>query len=201
MAKRTLLFLAIVGSTLLWSALIAEISLRYVTDSFLVLFLLVALAVVSTSYGTYKITIRNQHSQPHTQEATKRRQTQRQSGGMKKTSERAPKTKTSRNPANKSTSSRASVERANNRSKTVSQSDSSSVVTTSGKRIKGRVRVYYIRRSYGFVEDDSKQTVFFHKSAIGPEIDERDLTKKPEVSYVVTSSDRGPIATEIQLEQ
>ena len=201
MAKRTLLFLAIVGSTLLWSALIAEISLRYVTDSFLVLFVLVALAVVSTSYGTYKITIRNQHSQPNTQEATKRRQSQKQSSGMKKTSERAPKNKTNRNPANKSTSSRASVERANNRSKTVSQSDASSVVTTSGKRVKGRVRVYYIRRSYGFVEDDSKQTIFFHKSAIGPEIDERNLTKKPEVSYIVTSSDRGPIATEIQLEQ
>lgn len=201
MSKRTLLLLAIVGVSLFWSGLIAELSLRYFKDNFLVLFLLVTIAVVSTSYLTYQTTRRNELSK----KTRTRRQTKKQSRGNKtsfkssaqRTSQNrgnkfTPKTKTTPpNPAGKTSTS--------NKSRT--QTDTPKATETSTTRTKGRVRVYYTRRSYGFVEDEKKQTVFFHKSAVDPNVDERDLTKKPNVTYLITPSDRGPVATEIQLEQ
>ena len=233
MNKRILLFLAIVGSTLFWAALIAEISFRYIDvgssddslyedlqvnddsetsqpsetrESFLVLFSLVALAVLSSSYLTYQITKRNQIKHQTSNSTTTRRQTKRQVQGNKtsfKTSrERTVQQKTSSHSKNrKVTSSSGQSDRASSGTTAAVGSDTSQATGSSGKRVKGRVRVYYTRRAYGFVEDDSKQTIFFHKSAIGPDINERDLTKKPNVSYIVTPSDRGPVATEIQLEQ
>ena len=205
MSKRILLLLAVAGSTLFWSALIADISLRWVNDSFLVLFVLIALAVVSTSYLTYQITKRNQLTHQNTKGSSPRQQTQKQSRGNKTSNkaarERGVQGKTTRVPANKTSTTPGSGDKASSRAKTTSQSDTSQVSTTSGERIKGRIRVYYIRRSYGFVEDENKQTIFFHKSAIGSDIDQRNLTKKPAVSFVVSSSERGPVATDIQLEQ
>lgn len=231
MTKRILLILAITGSTLFWSALIAEISLRYVNISssleisqtnwdidaeaetqatgsrqeFLVLFVLVALAITSTSYLTYRVAKRNQLTQQYGKQSTKRRQNQRQTQGNKSsyktTRERTTQNKTSRLPKTRSTATSGSTGRANTSGTAAAQPDSSEATASSGERIKGRVRVYYTRRSYGFVEDENKNTMFFHKSAINSNIDERDLTKKPNVSYVVTTSDRGPVATEIELEQ
>ena len=232
MNKRILLFLAIAGATLFWSALIAEISFRYIDvassddsiftswdadeesetsppsetrESFLVLFVLVALAVMSTSYLTYQIAKRNQLTHQTGNSATTHRQTKRQVQGNKtsfKTSrERTVQKKNPNLSKNRKAPSSGQGERASSGATTEVGSATPQATGSSGKRIKGRVRVYYTRRSYGFVEDESKQTVFFHKSAIGPDIKERDLTKKPNVSYVVTPSDRGPIATEIQLEQ
>lgn len=232
MAKRFLLLLAIAGSTLFWAALIAEISFRYLDvgssedsifsssdwdldesesaptsetrDGFLVLFVLVALAVSSSSYLAYRVAKRNQLLQSSSGTTTARRQTKKQVQGSKssfKTSrERTVHKKSNTLPQNKkSHTSSQSVRKNTDTSANVgSQANQAS---TTGERVKGRVRVYYIRRSYGFVEDASKQTIFFHKSAIGEDINERDLTKKPSVSYVVTPSDRGPIATDIQLEQ
>lgn len=232
MGKRFLLLLVIAGSTLLWAALIAEISLRYLDvgssddsifsssdwdldesdsapasetrDGFLVLFVLVALAVSSTSFLTYRVAKRNQLLQSSSGTTTARRQNKKQVQGNKssfKTSrERTVQKKSNTLPQNKkSPASSQSVRKNTHTSANVGSQ--AAEASTSTERIKGRVRVYYIRRSYGFVEDDSKQTIFFHKSAIAENINERDLMKKPNVSYVVTPSDRGPIATDIQLEQ
>ncbi|MYD46098.1 MAG: cold shock domain-containing protein [Gammaproteobacteria bacterium] len=226
MAKRVLLLLAITGSALFWAALISEISFRYVDmsgsgdiysaldyqeeseglppsatrNSFLVLFLLVALAVASSSFLTYQIAKRNLLTQPPNDGVTNRRQNKRQSRGGKtsfKTSqERNVQKRVSKLPKNKNTTPSSQTTRTGNDPNSSSQGP-----TVSGERVEGRVRVYYTRRSYGFVEDESKQTIFFHKSAVGQDINERDLTKKPSVSYIVTPSDRGPIATDIQLEQ
>ena len=232
MAKRFLLLLAIAGSTLLWAALIAEISFRYLDvgssddsifsssewdldesdsapasetrDGFLVLFVLVALAITSTSYLTYRVAKRNQLLQTSSGTNTARRQTKKQVQGNKssyKTSrERSVQKRSNTPPQNrKPPTSGQSVRKNTDTSANVGSQ--ATQASSSGERVKGRIRVYYIRRSYGFVEDDSKQTIFFHKSAIAADINERDLTKKPNVSYVVTPSDRGPIATDIQLEQ
>ena len=231
MAKRILLLLAIIGSILFWSAFIAEISLRYVNvsssfdisqtnweadeqsesegtgsrDGFLILFVLVTLAVSSTSYLTYQITKRNQLTHQHTSQSTSRRRSQRQTQGnkssFKTTREKTTQSKSTRVSRSKNTATSGSSERANASGTTGERADSSKANEASGVRVKGRVRVYYPRRSYGFVEDENKHTIFFHKSAINADIDERDLTKKPNVSYKVTPSDRGPIATDIQLEQ
>jgi len=231
MSKRVLLLLAITGSALFWAALISEISLRYVDTSgnslyevletdieeseglppsatrngFLVLFVLVSLAVASSSFLTYQIAKRNQLTIPSSNSVTNRRQTKRQSHGsktsFKTTQERTGQKKDSRLPKNKNTAPSKQSERTSRAPNTDDSSSSTKGPAISGERVKGRVRVYYTRRSYGFVEDESKQTIFFHKSAVGQDIDERDLTKKPSVSYIVTPSDRGPIATDIQLEQ
>lgn len=226
MAKRVLLLLAILGSILFWSAFIAEISLRYVNgsssfefsaasldtdekeetdatgsrDGFLVLFVLVTLAVSSTSYLTYQITKRNQLTQQHASQSTSRRRNQRQTQGNK-SSFKTSQSKTNRVAKSKSTATSGSTQRANKSGTTVDRTESSKADVATGERVKGRVRVYYTRRSYGFVEDENKHTIFFHKSAIDADIDERDLTKKPNVSYLVTPSDRGPVATDIRLEQ
>ena len=232
MAKRVLLVLAVTGSALFWAALISEISFRYVDMSgsneslaskldsnenseglpqsatrngFLVLFVLVSVAVASSSFLTYQIAKRNLLTTPASNNVSNRRQTKRQSQGSKtsfKTSqERTAQRKVSKFPKNKNTTPSKQPERTGKDPNVDDPSSSSKGSAISGERVKGRVRVYYTRRSYGFVEDESKQTIFFHKSAVGQDINERDLTKKPSVSYVVTPSDRGPIATDIQLEQ
>lgn len=231
MAKRVLLLLAIIGSALFWAALISEISFRYVDisgsdsllgslepeeesnglpasetrTSFVVLFVLISLAVASSSYLTYQIAKRHLLTQPPSNGVTHRRQTKKQSRGnktsFKTTQERTGQKKVSKLPKNKNTNPSTRPDRTGKSRNAPDPSSSSKEPLTSGERVKGRVRVYYTRRSYGFVEDDSKQTIFFHKSAVSQDINERDLTKKPSVSYVVSPSDRGPIATDIQLEQ
>ena len=231
MSKRVLLLLAITGSALFWAALISEISLRYVnmsenslyevleTDTeesqglppsatrngFLVLFVLVSLAVASSSFLTYQIAKRTQLTVPSSDSVTNRRQTKRQSQGnktsFKTTQERTSQKRVSKLPKNKNTTPSKQSDQTSRAPNTGDPSNSSKGPAISGERVKGRVRVYYTRRSYGFVEDESKQTIFFHKSAVGQDINERDLTKKPSVSYIVTPSDRGPIATDIKLEQ
>lgn len=232
MAKRILLLLAIVGSTFFWAALISEISFRYIDvasgedslsikleaddesdepqpsatrDSFIVLFVLIAIAVMSTSFLTYQITKRNLLTQEGHRKASTRRQNKRQVQGnktsFKTTRDRNVQKKATNLPKTKQTSSSGHGQRANTGASYDVKPNTSHASDASGKRVKGRVRVYYTRRSYGFVEDESKQTIFFHKSAVAQDINERDLTKKPNVSYVVTPSDRGPVATDIQLEQ
>lgn len=232
MNKRILLLLAIAGSTLFWAALITEISFRYIDvasakdslsiqlvaddesdepqpsatrESFFVLFVLVAFAVMSTSFLTYQITKRNLLTQEgHNKESTRRqnkRQVQGNKTSFKTTRDRNFQKKTNNLPKTKQTTSTGHSQRANTGASSDAKPNASQTMEASGKRVKGRVRVYYTRRSYGFVEDESKQTIFFHKSAVAPDINERDLTKKPNVSYVVTPSDRGPVATDIQLEQ
>ncbi len=231
MSKRVLLLLAITGLALFWAALISEISFRYVDMSgsgdsmyavleteeeseglppsatrngFLVLFVLVSLAVASSSFLTYQIAKRNLLT-TSSSTVTNRRQTKRQTRGsktsFKTTQERSGQRKVSKLPKNKNTTPSKQSAQAGRAPNTDDPSSSSKGPTISGERVKGRVRVYYTRRSYGFVEDESKQTIFFHKSAVGQDINERDLTKKPSVSYIVTPSDRGPVATDIQLEQ
>lgn len=232
MSKRVLLFLAITGSALFWAALISEISLRYLDisgsgdslsaaleikeesdglpasatrDDFLILFVLVSLAVASSSFLTYQIAKRNLLTTPPGNYVTNRRQTKRKSQGsktsFKTTQERTGRKKVSKLPKTKNTTTSKQSEKTSRAPNKNDSASSSKGPAITGERVKGRVRVYYTRRSYGFVEDESKQTVFFHKSAVGQDINERDLTKKPSVSYVVTPSDRGPIATDIQLEQ
>lgn len=232
MSKRVLLLLAIIGSALFWAALISEISFRYVDMSgsgdslyaaldtkeeseglppsatrngFLTLFVLVSLAVASSSFLTYQIAKRNLLTIPPSASVTNRRQTKRQSQGnktsFKTTQERTSQKRVSKLPKNKNTTSSKQSDQTGRALTTDDPSNSSKGPAISGERVKGRVRVYYTRRSYGFVEDESKQTIFFHKSAVGQDINERDLTKKPSVSYRVTPSDRGPVATDIQLEQ
>lgn len=173
--------------------------------SFLVLFALVSLAVASSSYLTYQVAKRNLLTQLPSNGVTQRRQTKKQSRGnktsFKTTQERTVQKKNSKLPKNKGTNSSTRHDRTGKTPNADDPSSSSREASISGERVKGRVRVYYTRRSYGFVEDESKQTIFFHKSAVNPDINERDLTKKPNVSYVVSPSDRGPIATDIQLEQ
>ncbi|MXZ56652.1 MAG: cold shock domain-containing protein [Gammaproteobacteria bacterium] len=174
-------------------------------NGFLVLFALVSLAVASSSFLTYQIAKRNLLTTPSSNKVTNRRQTKRQSQGsktsFKTTQERTGHKKVSKLPKNKNTAPSKQSVRTGRAPNTVDPSSSSKGPAISGERVKGRVRVYYTRRSYGFVEDESKQTIFFHKSAVDQDINERDLTKKPSVSYIVTPSDRGPIATDIQLEQ
>ena len=232
MSKRVLLLLAIIGSALFWAALISEISFRYVDmsgsgdslstaldtseeseglapsatrNSFLVLFVLVFLAVASSSFLTYQIAKRNVLTTLPSKRATNRRQNKKQSqrgkASFKTTQERTGQKKVSKPTKNKNTALANQTERTGKSPNADARSSSVKGQAISGERVKGRVRVYYARRSYGFVENESKQTFFFHKSAVGQDINERELTKKPNVSYIVSPSDRGPIATEIQLEQ
>ena len=173
MAKRVLLLLAIIGSALFWAAVISEISFRYVDmsgaddglfgsfdseqesdglpssatrTSFLVLFVLVSLAVASSSYLTYQVTRRNLLTQPPSNSATRHRQTKKQARGnktsFKTTQERTVQKKNSKLPKNKNTNSSTRPDRTGKTPNADDPSSSSREPSFSGERVKGRVRVY-----------------------------------------------------------
>ncbi len=194
MNKRFLFWVALLGTALLWSAIIAEIFLRYTkveiadelrTSAFLTLFILSLIATLSTGWIGAAVTKRYKFDTPKKKDKPKS----------------APKS------AQKKRAQQGSRNKRTNKSAArIKEKDSSTVsakqTTPSGNqtRVTGRIKTYIKRQAYGFVEDENKQAAFFHKRNLAPEVDTRDLIWKKKVSYVIEQSERGPVANDIRIE-
>ncbi|MXW54762.1 MAG: cold shock domain-containing protein [Gammaproteobacteria bacterium] len=65
--------------------------------------------------------------------------------------------------------------------------------------MRGQVKSYSQRQSYGFIRGDDGKQAFFHKTNLDPGLDDKNIEKDLAVTYEIREGDRGPVATKIQI--
>lgn len=210
MNKKLLLSLAVIGVSMFWSALIAEICLRFWPGRFLPLAILIFVSCVSTgllvhlfSRRSVRVVAALESRSPRTRaksESTRRQPNrsrrestdgnQRRARGNAQPSDRRDRSRATEH-------SRRSGGRPERSSKASTQSNQSKDPQT--PRYRGQIRSYSSRQAYGFIRGDDGKQAFFHKTNLDPNLDDKDLQKDLAVTYAIRDGDRGPVAIKIQL--
>lgn len=179
MNPRKLYFFALTAFILLWSALTAELALRYFKDSFVTIVVVTALGLVLSNILTFQILKRSPSSRTKTTKKSKSKNRQKKTTKMV-----SAKTDRPKKGENKS-STKETTNKKRNKSET--------------KGVSGRVKVYFRKSSYGFVEDDQGNRIFFHKSGFKTKVSDHALVQRPKVKFDVGKNERGLVANNIRI--
>lgn len=210
MNKKLPLFLSLVGVGFFWSALIAEVNIRFFPGDFIVLASLVFVSCLSTGVLVYAFVIRQEPASKSVQTAEERttgptRQGRSQSNQKRRgprdgdqartrsgaqSSDRAGRSRPSQQAAR-------SAPRPDRRTKNPAKSERNQ--GTSNTRNRGQIKSYSQRQSYGFIRGDDGKQAFFHKTNLDPGLEDKSVEKDLVVTYELQEGDRGPVATKIQL--
>lgn len=175
MNPRKLYFFALTGFILLWSALTAELALRYFKDSFVAVFVITALGLVLSNIITFQILKRSPSTTKKSTSKNHQKKTRKKVSG---------KTDRPKKGENKS-----STKETTNKKRTKSET----------KGVSGRVKVYFRKSSYGFVEDDQGNRIFFHKNSFKTKVTDHALVQRPKVKFDVGKNERGLVANNIRI--
>ena len=210
MNKKLLLVLGLIGVGLFWSALVAEITLRYLPGSFIYMSGLVFLSCMCSGLLAYLFTRRNLANGARDKRVGKVERTSEETRPPSGQPRRGPNQSSqnrSRRPSkspDRGDESAKSTEQSNKtrsrperRPKAESKSDRSQ--STKPARIRGQVKSYSQRQSYGFIRGDDGKQAFFHKTNLDPGLDDKNVEKDLAVTYEIREGDRGPVATKIQV--
>ncbi len=209
MNKKLLLVFGLIGVGLFWSALVAEITLRFLPGNFIIMSSLVFLSCMCSGLLVYMFTRRvltnvardrkdgkGERSSEATRTSTGQPRRGPNQGGQnrsrrpQKSSDREENTKS----ADQSGKARSRPER---RPRATSKSERTQGPKTA--RIRGQVKSYSQRQSYGFIRGDDGKQAFFHKTNLDPGLDDKNIEKDLAVTYEIREGDRGPVATKIQI--
>lgn len=179
MNPRKLYFFALTGFILLWSALTAELALRYFKDSFFAIFVITALGLVLSNIITFQILKRS----PST--TTKNTKKSTSKNHQKKTTKKVSRKTDRPKKGEKESTTKETTNKKRNKSET--------------KGVSGRVKVYFRKSSYGFVEDDQGNRIFFHKNSFKTKVTDHALVQRPKVKFDVGKNERGLVANNIRI--
>ncbi len=189
MDKKLLLVAALIGVGLFWSALAAEITLRFLSDNFIALFILVFLSCLCSGLIVYRLNVRIPTARADTGRSAQR---SRNSNRSRPQSNRQQRTESSAG---------GSGERGKQpqRSRNNQRSQGARRSRRTPARMKGRVKSYSSRQAYGFVIADSGEQAFFHKTNLDSSVDEQKIKTDTPVTFEMRKGDRGPIAVKIRI--
>ncbi|MDE0093391.1 MAG: cold shock domain-containing protein [Gammaproteobacteria bacterium] len=190
MNPRKLYFFALIGFIFLWSALTAELALRYFKVDpyalenstfvpFVALFVITTLGLVLSNFITFQILNRS---------------TSTTAKDTKKTSSKNHQKKTKKKVSGKT----SQTDKGENKS-TTKESANKKRNKSATKGVSGRVKVYFRKSSYGFVEDDQGNRIFFHKTGFKTKVSDHALVQRPKVKFDVGKNERGLVANNIRI--
>lgn len=193
-----------------WSALVAEVTIRFLPGDFIVLAILVFVSCLSSGMLVY-VFVRRQATGSVSVQATEERtvSAERKSRSQSNQKRRGPRdTNQVRARGNAQSSDRPGRSRPSQQSsrsgprtdrRTRNPTKSERNQGSSGTRNRGQVKSYSQRQSYGFIKGDDGKQAFFHKTNLDPGLDDKNIEKDLVVTYELQEGDRGPVATKIQL--
>lgn len=192
------LILVAIAFALFWSAVIAEVTLRYASESFSVLFVLSVFGLMVASFLGYRVAIRNsvgssKSSGPNNQTRSSSQTRRRRSTKSVQQQNTATKTRSPRPRDSTRSSQRPPVSPKSGTDRAPSEKQPDSI-----ERVSGQVRVYFPKLAYGFIEDTSGVKAFFHKNSVDSALSDKDLTRRPKVTFELVSGERGPVANNIR---
>ena len=209
MNKKLVLVLGLIGVGMFWSALVAEASLRFLPGNFILLAILVFVSCLCSGMLVYMFTRRDLANVSKNTRAAKSqdaseagrqqsRQARRGSGQGGQARDRKTASSSARDSNQKSSGqsrqARARPERRPRGGEKPERPPSSKTT-----RIRGQIKSYSQRQSYGFIRGDDGKQAFFHKTNLDPGLDDKNVEKDLAVTYEIRDGDRGPVATKIQL--
>lgn len=209
MNKKLLLVLGLIGVGMFWSALVAEASLRFHPGNFILLASLVFVSCLCSGMLVYMFTRRNlvdtskearvgkskNASVAGREQSRQPRRGSRQGG---QATDRKISQSTARDNSSKSSEqSRQTRARPDRRQRGGAKPERSQGTKTA--RIRGQIKSYSQRQSYGFIRGDDGKQAFFHKTNLDPGLDDKNVEKDLAVTYEIREGDRGPVATKIQI--
>lgn len=209
MNKKFVLVLGLIGIGMFWSALVAEATLRFLPGNFVLLASLVFVSCLCSGMLVYMFTRRNLVD---TSKETRVRKSQNASAagreqsrqprrgsrpGGQSTDRKVPQSSARDNNSKSSEKSRQARTRPEGRQRGGAKPERSQGTKTA--RIRGQIKSYSQRQSYGFIRGEDGKQAFFHKTNLDPGLDDKNVEKDLAVTYEIREGDRGPVATKIQL--
>ena len=209
MNRKILLLFALIGVGLFWSALVAEVSLRFLPGSFILIASMVFLSCLCSGLLVYMYTHRTLDNTTRSKKAGRGERATEATGQQSGRARRGPnqdgqarnrrtaKSSDRDNSSRPSDQSRRTRTRPERRPGTASKPEREQTPKTT--RFRGQVKSYSQRQSYGFIKGDDGKQAFFHKTNLDPGLDDKNVEKDLAVTYEIREGDRGPVATKIQI--